>query len=97
MKIKFKKKILYTNLLIGIFWTGLGIFILKEDHNLRWSDYGFMVVGLLYIGHYLYDLTNQYLTIENGSIRKNGLYGFRKRIDLNEISLVEKIGGFYIF
>tara|TARA_R110002020_G_scaffold219589_3_gene427487 strand:- start:223 stop:339 length:117 start_codon:yes stop_codon:yes gene_type:complete len=37
MKIKFKKKKFYMNLLIGIFWKGLGIFNLKEDHILLLS------------------------------------------------------------
>ena len=45
----------------------------------RWTDYGYLVIGILYVGHYLYDLKNQYLTIENGTIRKNGLYGFGKK------------------
>lgn len=96
MKIRFKKKRLYANLIIGIVWTGLGIFNLIEDNNLRWSDYGYLVIGALYIGHYLYDLTNQYLTIENGTIRKNGLYGFGKKINLNEINWIKKFAGDYI-
>jgi len=95
MKIRFKKKRLYANLIIGIVWTGLGVFNVLEDDNLRWSDYGYLVIGLLYVGHYLYDLTNQYLTIESGTIRKNGLYGFGKKINLNEINWIKKFAGDY--
>ena len=95
MKIKLKKKRLITNLIFGIFWIVLGIFCLLEDDNLRWSDYGYLIIGILYVGHYLYDLKNQYLTIENGTIRKNGLYGFRKKINLNEINLIKKFAGDY--
>ena len=40
-------------------------------------------------------MTNQYLTIENGIIRKNGLYGFRKKINLNEINWIKKFAGDY--
>jgi hypothetical protein len=96
MKIIFKKKRLYINLILELVWTGLGVFSLLEDESLRWTDYGYLVVGILYLGHYLYDLNNQYLTIENGSIRKNILYGFKKKINLNEIYRIEKYAGNYI-
>ena len=95
MKIRLKKKRLYINLLLGLIWTGLGIFNLLEDDNIKWIDYGYLVAGILYIGHYFYDLTNQYLIIENGTIRKNVLYGFRKKINLNEIKLIKKFAGDY--
>jgi hypothetical protein len=96
MKIRFKKKRLYINLILGLVWTGLGVFSLLEDESLRWTDYGYLVAGILYIGHYLYDLNNQYLTIENGSIRKNVLYGFGNKINVNEINRIEKYAGDYI-
>ncbi len=95
MKIKFKKKRLLANLILGIVWIGLGVFNVWEAKNNRWSDYGYLVIGILYVGHYLFDLTNQYLTIENGTIRKNGLYGFRKKINLNEINWIKKFAGDY--
>jgi hypothetical protein len=96
MKIRFKKKRLYINLILGLVWTGLGVFSLLEDESLSWTDYGYLVIGILYLGHYLYDLNNQYLKIENGSIRKNILYGFGKKINLNEIDRIEKYAGDYI-
>jgi len=96
MKIRFKKKRLYINLILGLVWTGLGVFSLLEDESLRWTDYGYLVAGILYIGHYLYDLNNQYLTIENGRIRKNVLYGFGNKINVNEINRIEKYAGDYI-
>ena len=96
MKIRFKKKRLYINLILGLVWTGLGVFSLVEDESLRWTDYGYLIVGILYLGHYLYDLNNQYLTIANGSIRKNVLYGFGKKINVNEINRIEKYAGDYI-
>ena len=96
MKIRFKKKRLYINLILGLVWTGLGVFSLLEDESLRWTDYVNLVLGILYLAHYVYDLYNQYLTIENGSIRKNILYGVRKKINLNEIYRIEKYAGDYI-
>jgi hypothetical protein len=96
MKIRFKKKRLYINLILGLAWTGLGVFSLLEDESLRWTDYVNLVLGILYLAHYVYDLYNQYLTIENGYIRKNILYGFGKKINLNEIYRIEKYAGDYI-
>ena len=95
MKIKFKKKRLLANLILGLVWIVLGTSNVLLEDNLRWSDYGYLVIGILYIGHYLYDLTNQYLTIENGTIRKNGLYGFGKKINLNDINYIKKFTGDY--
>ena len=95
MKIKFKRKRLHANLIIGIVWSGLGFFNVLGDDNLRWTDYGYLLIGLLYIGQYIYDLTNQYLTITNGNIWKNRLYGFRKKISLNEIKRIKNFAGDY--
>ncbi len=81
--------------ILGIVWTGLGIFNILEDENLRWADYIYLLVGILYIGHYLFDLINQYLIVENGAIRKNPLYGYRKKINLHEINLIKKFAGDY--
>jgi len=96
MKISFKKKRLYSNLIIGIVWTTLGIFNVIDNDSFRWLDYGYLVIGVLYIGHYLFDLSNQYLLLENGTIRKNKLYGFGKKINLKEINFIKKFAGDYI-
>ena len=95
MKIKFKKKRLLSNLILGLLWIGFGTLSLLSDDEIRWTDYGYLVIGFLYVGHYLYDLTIQYLTIENETIRKNGLYGFGKKINLNEIYWIKKYAGDY--
>ena len=96
MKIKFKKKRLRVNLILGIVWIVLGTLSIVTDDKIRWTDYGYLVIGIpLYVGHYLYDLKNQYLTIENGTIRKNGLYGYWKKINLNEINWIKKFAGDY--
>ena len=95
MKIKFKKKRLRVNLILGIVWIGIGTLSIVTDDEIRWTDYGYLVIGILYVGHYLYDLKNQYLTIENGTIRKNGLYGFGKKLTLNQIKWIKKFAGDY--
>ena len=83
------------NLIFGLAWIALGTLSIVTHDDIRWTDYVFLVVGILYIGHYLYDLTNQYLTIENGTIRKNLLYGYWKKINLNEINWIKNFAGDY--
>ncbi len=95
MKIKFKKSRQRANLILGIVWIILGVLSIVTDDEIRWTDYGYLVIGVLYLGLYLYNLTNQYLTIENGTIQKNGLYGFRKKISLNKINWIKKFAGDY--
>ncbi|TYB75846.1 hypothetical protein [Bizionia myxarmorum] len=95
MKIRFKKKTLYVKLMLGIIWTGLGVFLILEDDASKWFDYGYLVLGIAYLGIYSFDLTYQYLTIENGTIRKNGLHGFGKKIKLNDINWIKKYAGEY--
>lgn len=67
-----------------------------EEDALHWTDYGYLVIALLYLLHFIYDYKNQYLIIENESIRKNALFGNQKKIDLNEINLITKTAGDYI-
>ena len=95
MKIKFKKNRLYENLLLGVVWTGIGILNFYENDNIRWSNSIYLVLGLLYTGHFLTDITYQYLTIENGTIQKNRLYGFGKKINLIDINWIKKINDDY--
>ena len=93
MKIKFKKKHLRAKLLIGLAWVAFGMISLETNESARWTDYGYLVVGLLYLGHYWVDRTWQYLTIENGVIRKNRLYGFGGAIALKDLVWIKKFAG----
>ena len=95
MKIKLKRTRLYTNLIFGLIWMILGMTILLTKDTYQWTDFGYVVVAVLYIGHFLYDLRNQYLIVENGTIRKNGLYEFRKKINLNDIHTIKLFAGVY--
>ena len=95
MKIKFKKKRLLANLVLGLVWIGFGVFNVWEAETNHWSDYGYLVIGIVYLAYYLYELTNPYLTIVNGTIQKNGLYAFRKKLKLNDINWIKKFAGDY--
>jgi len=57
-------------------------------------NYGYLIIGILYLGTYLFKNNNQYLTIENGTISKNHLIS--KKINLNEIKRIKKFAGDYI-
>ena len=93
MKIKYKKKRNYINLALGLFWILLGVISFIQDDSIRWTDYGYLLAGTLYIGQFLWDITNQYLTVENGIIKKNTPFG--KKINLNEINWIKKFAGDY--
>lgn len=93
MKIKYKKKRNYINLVLGLFWIILGTISFIKAESIRWTDYGYFLAGTLYIGQYLWDITNQYLTVENGFIKKNTPFG--KKINLNEINWIKKFAGDY--
>ena len=93
MKIKYKKKRIYINLAFGIFWILLGVINFIEGDTRRWTDYGYLLAGILYLGQYLWNITNQYLTVENGIIKKNSIFG--KKINLNDITWIKKFAGDY--
>ena len=62
MKIKYSKKRLRTNLILGCAWTILSIAKLFFNEELKWSDYALFVLGLLYFGLYFYEINYQYIT-----------------------------------
>ncbi len=93
MILKFKNKRLRINLGFGIFWIILGVFSLLTKDSVIWTDFGYLVIGILYIGLYLYEMTNQYMTIDNETIKQNGLFG--KTINLKDIHRIKKLYGHY--
>ncbi len=93
MKIRYKKKRLYVNLILGIIWIAFGVFLLYEEGNSRITKYGYLVIGLLYLIPFLYNVTYQYLSIENGVIKKNT--GFGNKLNLKDITSIKKFAGDY--
>jgi len=94
MKIKYKPKHLNVNLIFGLFWLlwfFIGVFG-KEEPN--WTDYGWIVISLMYLGMYFYQKNYNYLTIENGFIKQNWPFG--KKMNLNEIKRIRHFAGEYI-
>ncbi len=95
MKIKLKKSRLYTNLVFACIWITLGLLNVIGNDYLKWTDFGYLFIGALYLIHYLFDLTNQYLIIKDETIKMNTLYGFNKKIGLKEIKRMKLFPGEY--
>ena len=96
MKIKFKKKRLVINLLLGIVWLILGLVSVFTEEDLRWSNYLYLVTGALYTAHFLYDYYYQYLRIEDNTITVNKLYSWKNKIEIDKIISIKKFAGDYI-
>ncbi|MBI6120236.1 hypothetical protein [Salegentibacter maritimus] len=90
MKIKFTRKRLKHYLIFGIIWLALGTtaFYFNPDNIF---NYGYLIIGVLYFGTFLFENTKQYLTIENGTLTKHHL--IPKKINLEEVKRIKKFAG----
>jgi len=99
LKIRFKKKRLYANLIIGVIWLVFAVIILftefTEEEN-HWMIYVYPIIGFLYLGQYWYDSTFQYLIIDDNTIQRNIFYGTNRKIALKDITWIKKFAGDYI-
>ena len=95
MKIKFKKKKLVYELIPAIFWTAIAIESIISTEKIRWTKFGLLFFGLYYLVLFIFNSINQYLTIENGIVQKNGLFKFRKKINLADIIEIKTFAGDY--
>ncbi len=94
MKIEFKKTHLKFNLIFGIVWLVLGILNIAFEEEIRWNDYGYLLISILYMALYFYQRQNNAITIERGVIKMGGLFG--KKLNLTEIKSIKKFAGDYI-
>ena len=80
-------------MIFGILWLVLGTtaVIFNSDNVF---NYGYLIIGILYFGTYLFENNKQYLTIDNGIISKNHL--IPKKVNLNDIKQIKKFAGDYI-
>lgn len=95
MKIKFTKKRLIYNLVLSILYLTIGLEGIIYQENIRWTKYGMLSLGILYLTNSLYELKYQYLSIEYGILRKNMILGFTKKINLNDIIEIKTVAGDY--
>ncbi|MFC5194368.1 hypothetical protein ACFPH8_03405 [Bizionia hallyeonensis] len=88
LTIKYKKKRLYANLILGLVWTGLGVFNIWESDNTRWSNILTLLIGIIYIGMSLWEFKKQYLTITDIFIKENSLFG--KKLLFKDLTHIKK-------
>lgn len=93
MKIRYKKKRLKFYLIMTIFWLIFGMINLLFNDFGKWTTYTWLGISVMYVAIYSYDYFNQYLTIQNGLIQENHLFG--KKIKLTEIKQIKKLAGIY--
>ena len=77
-----------------IFWLIFGAINLFFNDFGKWTTYTWFGISSMYIVIYSFDYFNQYLTIQNGIIKENHLFG--KKIELTEIKRIKKFAGDYI-
>lgn len=94
MKISYKKKHLYVNLGLGLFWLFYFILNVFFNENPNWLDYGWIVISLVYLGLYYYQKKYKYVIIDNGIIMLDGPLG--KKLYLKDINRIKKFAGDYI-
>lgn len=95
MKIKYKKSKLLFELLPGLFWTTIGIINLIEMEHIRWFKFGYIIIGMAYFGTFIFNASQQYLTIENETIQINSIVSFRNKINLKDIIEIKTFAGDY--
>ncbi|MBB4806996.1 hypothetical protein HNP38_002292 [Chryseobacterium defluvii] len=95
MKIAYTNKRLFTNLIIGIVWIGLGIFYLFEDKNSDRIPYLTIAVGTLFLLIFIYEYFGRYIKITEAKITVNDIP--KKHILISELTWVDRQADDYIF
>ena len=95
MRIRYKKRLLNIEFNFRNYMVSLVLYFgVLRKKTLNWTDYGWIVISLMYLGMYFYQKNYNYLTIENGIIKVNGPFG--KKLNLIEIKRIKKFAGDYI-
>lgn len=98
-KIRYSKKRLRINLILGIFFIAVGIilvllsFVIGDSKNILMQSVGVGQIGAGIFMFIIYYFENRkpYLTLENGELVKNTL--FQKKINLSEIKSIREFAG----
>ena len=93
MNIYYKRRRLRWNLVFGLFWIILGVVSITNNPN-NYLNYGYLIIGLIYITNYILKSKNQYLTIENGVITLNNF--FPKSLVISNIKRIKKSSRHFI-
>jgi hypothetical protein len=94
MTIPYKKKHVITTLIFGVVWLTLSLLNLNYNDENRWFDYGYLVIGLLYMVLYIYQKQVKYLSINHGVLKLHGDFG--KKVVLADVKVIKTFAGDYI-
>ncbi len=94
MKIDYKKRHVNVNLFMGLFWLVYFLVIIFTKEKINWVDYGLVVISVIYLAVYFYQIRYKYLTITDEFIKINRPYA--KQLKLLEIKQIKTFAGDYI-
>ena len=92
MIVKYRKKFIYKELILGSLFFIFGIFFIAEEPE-SIIRYGFLLLSLLHLVSGFYQLKMPYLKLGNGNITRGGL--IPKTISLSEVEKIKKFAGDY--
>lgn len=96
MVFAFSNKRLYTNLLFGVLFVGLGIsFFFEQNPKWTYKPYFILAVGILYMMMFLFEYKQKYFKITDNKIKINSIPS--KEIDLRELTEVKYFADDYTF
>ena len=94
LQIKYSKKQLRYSLIFGILWIVIFVaYLIFRSES--YFGYGYLTIGIVFIGIYVYKKTFHYATINNGVLTKHNFTP--KRIQLDQIIDVHYFAGKYTF
>lgn len=92
-----KKSRIYFFLMLGLIWVSLAILNFSLGNPNEWVAYVYLLCSIIYLAQFFYTKTYPYVTIENGSIRKNVMFRNEKLIYIKEILSIKRFAGDYTF
>ncbi|MEO8932849.1 MAG: hypothetical protein ABI295_00960 [Xanthomarina sp.] len=93
LKLKYSRKRLRHYFIFGVLWLIFGIVaVLFFSDNV--FNYGYLILGIIYSGTFIFENTKQYITIENGLLTINKV--IPKKMKLNDIKQIKKLAGDYV-
>lgn len=90
MKIKYSKRRLFSNFLLGALFTLWGA-VKWFEGTASYFTYFQLAFGILVVGSYFFERRNQYLRIKKGFLTKNSFRG--KTIQLDEVEKIQSFPG----
>jgi hypothetical protein len=97
MKIKFSKRRLFAHFFLGLIWASLGAYYLFFSADFPfWIGMVYAILGAYYLFYSIYDYNHPYISIEEGIVKKNKLYGLKNKIKLDEVEEIKRAQGGYL-